>query len=214
MINKTIHYCWFGSEMPLLYQECIKTWEKNLTSFSIQRWDETNLPKEAELAWHYIKNKQYAFASDYARLYLLERYGGIYMDADFEVIKDFTPLLDSQVFLGYEKDDRPTNGIMGATVGAKFLNVALRRMEDNHAKGLFEISPEVTAYALQQIDKNSYTIYPKQYFYPYNPYDDSSLAFFMYKSVTSDTYAVHHWAKGWKLPLWKRIARKMRLLLK
>ena len=45
------------------------------------------------------ENKKYAFAADYIRFYALYYYGGNYLDADVEVFKSFTPLLNQKQFI-------------------------------------------------------------------------------------------------------------------
>ena len=46
--------------------------------------------------------KKYAFVSDVMRLIVLEQYGGVYFDTDVEVLRDITPLLNDEGFIGFE----------------------------------------------------------------------------------------------------------------
>ncbi len=62
--------------------------------------------------------KKYAFVSDYVRLWVLEREGGLYMDVDFEVYKPFDDLMDKyDAFAGYEGSKR--NPVMMGVIAAK-----------------------------------------------------------------------------------------------
>ena len=62
--------------------------------------------------------KKYAFVSDYVRLWVLEREGGVYMDVDFEVYKPFDDLMDKyDAFAGYEGSKR--NPVMMGVIAAK-----------------------------------------------------------------------------------------------
>lgn len=114
MIPKIIHYCWFGpAEMPVLVQSCITSWRKHLPDYEFMFWNENNFDlnsisftKEAYLA------KKYAFVTDYVRVFALEKYGGIYLDTDIEVIKSFNDLLESRAILGFE-DGISLTALMG-----------------------------------------------------------------------------------------------------
>ena len=106
MIPKVIHYCWFGrGEKPALALKCIESWKKHLPDYEIKEWNEDNFDvniipytKEAYQA------KKYAFVSDYARIWILHKYGGIYFDTDVEVIKPMDDILQNGAFMGCEID--------------------------------------------------------------------------------------------------------------
>ena len=198
MILKKIHYCWFGgSEMPHLNEACLKTW-KILEGYEIKRWDETNCPMNAFVQYH-LEQKNWAFVSDYVRLYALYTEGGIYLDTDFEVLKPFDLLLDNEGFVAYEAEERINNAIAGSIVGNVFfkdcMEYMLRRFEENQT---YQISPVVTTNVMRS--KNyAITVYDSEYFYPYNPYDSSkNIKTLMISMITENTYAIHHWAKSWE----------------
>ena len=50
------------------------------------------------------------FVADYVRVKILYNYGGIYLDTDMEIIKDISPLLDTDMFLGYENENTMSFG--------------------------------------------------------------------------------------------------------
>lgn len=92
MIPKIIHYCWFGKgSFPKKVQDCIASWHKFLPDYEIKEWNEENF--DVALSCQFVKEayekKKYAFVSDYVRLYVLLKEGGIYMDVDVEVIRPF-----------------------------------------------------------------------------------------------------------------------------
>lgn len=105
MIPKIIHYCWFGGgRLPEPVTKCMDSWKEMLPEYEIRRWDEScfdcnisNYVKEA-----YACGK-WAFVSDYARFYILEKYGGIYFDTDLELIRPIDDILDGGNFLAAEK---------------------------------------------------------------------------------------------------------------
>lgn len=108
-IPKILHYCWFGgNELSPLARKCMKSWEKRLPEFTIKRWDESNFDIAVN---RYVKEayeaKRFMYVSDYARLLALYREGGLYLDVDCMVRKNFSPLLEANAaFTGYGGDNR------------------------------------------------------------------------------------------------------------
>ena len=112
MIPKIIHYCWFGrNPLPELAQKCIASWKKYLPDYDIKEWNEDNfdvniIPYTAEA----YAMKKYAFVSDYARFWILHKYGGIYFDTDVEVIRPIDDIIARGNFMGFETDPNPAKG--------------------------------------------------------------------------------------------------------
>lgn len=110
MIPKIIHYCWIGgAPLPSLAEQCIASWKKYMPEWELKRWDESNF--DIASAPLYVRQayeaRKFAFVSDYVRLWALERYGGLYMDVDFEVYRSFDELMDRYpAFAGYEGSKR------------------------------------------------------------------------------------------------------------
>lgn len=104
MIPRTIHYCWFGrGEMPQLAKDCIASWHRHMPDWEYKLWNEDNFDvKQVTYTKEAYEAGKYAFVSDYVRLWALERYGGLYMDVDFEVYKPFDDLLNYSAFAGFE----------------------------------------------------------------------------------------------------------------
>ena len=101
MIPKNIISIWIGGDMPELVKGCVAThklegynhiWVDNGTSTDDLELD--------DLSKKYIKDcieaRRYAKAVDFLRMVYLERYGGIYLDSDIEVLKNFDDVLDTQ----------------------------------------------------------------------------------------------------------------------
>lgn len=127
MIPRIIHYCWFGgNQLPELAQRCIASWRKFLPDYEIWQWTESPTPaitsregvespklfdKKLSFDVNIIlytaeayKQKKYAFVSDYARFWILCRYGGIYFDTDVEVIRPMDDIISRGNFMGFEVD--------------------------------------------------------------------------------------------------------------
>ena len=107
-IPKILHYCWFGGkEFPKREAKCFKSWNKRLSGFVFKKWDETNFDvhcnKYVEEAYN---AKKFMYVSDYARLVALYNDGGLYLDTDCLVKKDFAPLLaTNSAFTGFGGDN-------------------------------------------------------------------------------------------------------------
>lgn len=92
LIPKKIHYCWFGKkEKPELVKTCIESWKIKLSEYEIIEWNEDNFDINSNI---FVKEAyecgKYAFVSDYVRVYVLYKYGGIYLDTDVEVCREFS----------------------------------------------------------------------------------------------------------------------------
>ena len=104
MIPKVIHYCWFGrNPLPESAVKCINSWKKYFPDYEIKEWNEDNfdvniIPYTKEA----YSVKKYAFVSDYARFWVLYRYGGLYFDTDVEVIKSMDDIIERGSFMGVE----------------------------------------------------------------------------------------------------------------
>ena len=127
MIPKKIHYCWFGrGEKNEKAKKCIASWHRFCPDYEIIEWNEDNFDVNmngyTEMC---IREKKYAFLSDYARLLILEREGGLYFDLDVEIVRSMDTLLDNKAFFGFENRDYVATGLgFGTEAG----NPAVRAM--------------------------------------------------------------------------------------
>lgn len=108
MIPKIIHYCWFGGkEKPNNIKQYIAGWKKQLPDYEFIEWNEEKFT--ISQAPQYVKEayeaKKYAFVSDYARIFALYNYGGVYLDTDVEIIKPFDDyLINKSLVTGFESE--------------------------------------------------------------------------------------------------------------
>lgn len=131
MVNKIIHYCWFGpNEKPKSVKKYIKGWQEQLPDYEIREWNESNFDIEC---CDYVKQayaaKKFAFVADYARLKALNEHGGIYLDTDVEVVNGFDKLLteheESGVILGFEEKNWVCTSTIVAKSGTEFIKAFL-----------------------------------------------------------------------------------------
>lgn len=104
-IPKVIHYCWFGNnEMPEKEKSCVETWKEFFMDYEFKLWTEENFDyKECTFAKQAYEAKKYAFVSDYARAKILYEYGGLYMDTDVKVLKNFPKSFGENGFMAFER---------------------------------------------------------------------------------------------------------------
>lgn len=211
-VPKVIHYIWIGKEMPELYKRCINSWHVYHPGWEVLKWDESafennDVPPYFSKA---IKDKKYAFAADYLRCYILYNQGGIYIDADMECIKCFSPLL-SRSFIGLEGPERLSNGVMGFEPKHKLIKKLLDFYDKN--VGVYKTMPRLTTEIFNEVKFDDVEVYNENTFYPYNPFRDGSLEQLMYQDISSDTFAIHHWGKSWKMSRWETLLSYLRNLL-
>lgn len=108
MIPKVIHYCWFGrNPLPELALKCIASWRKFFPDYEIIEWNEDNFDVNMTIYTQQAYSaKKYAFVSDYARMWALYQYGGLYFDTDVEVIKPMDDIIERGPFMGIEVETK------------------------------------------------------------------------------------------------------------
>lgn len=222
-IPKIIHYCWFGgNELPPLAEKCISSWKKYFPDYEIRRWDESNFDVDIiPYTSQANKNRKYAFVSDYARFWILHRFGGIYFDTDVEVIASMDDIIARGSFMGCENKHEagaapeklgvaPGLGIgcpPGHPLYAELLDLYSKLDFKNseggqNLKTVVEYTSELLCgKGLRNIPDvqivDDVYIYPHDYFCPIN-YKSKKL------EITRNTRSIHHYAQSW-LPLKAKI---------
>lgn len=207
-IPKIIHYCWFGKNpMPKLAEDCINSWKKYCPDYKIIRWDESNFNLNAnQYVLDAYNQKKWAFVTDYVRLFVLYKYGGIYMDTDVEVIKPLDVFLKHEAFTGCENEKFCVTGVMGASSKHPWIKSLLDYYDDKRfilPDGSIDITTNtkvITDITIKeygwipsnnlQILKNGLTIYPFEFFCA-KDYNSGVI------SISDNTYTIHHFNASW-----------------
>ena len=120
MIPRKIHYCWFGNNPKSeIIEKCIASWHRLCPDWEIIEWNETNYDISAHtyVAEAYA-SKKWAFVSDVARLEVVHKCGGIYLDTDVELLAPIEDLLNGNAFFFWETERNVNTGMgFGALAG-------------------------------------------------------------------------------------------------
>ena len=213
MIPKIIHYCWFGrNPLPSLAVRCIESWKKYCPDYEIKEWNEDNfdvniIPYTREA----YQARKYAFVSDYARFWILYKYGGLYFDTDVEILKPLDGIIARGPFMGCERDASDTSvasvapGLgLGVNSGLGLYKEILDLYATLHflrPDGTLNIKT-VVAYTTEILCKHGLRnvpeiqecagvwIYPKEYFCPKDYKTNITI-------ITPKTLTMHHYDASW-----------------
>lgn len=218
-IPKIIHYCWFGNKpLPASCRKMIASWKKYLPEHELMLWNEETFDVTGS---EYVKAAyqagKYAFVSDYARLFALKKYGGIYFDTDLEVIRNFDSLLDGyNAVFGFESGEK----VMTAFIAAQAEDPIINEFLDHYANQTFDISMlEPNTVVLTELLKrrglelNNKTqtihgdtvVFPVDYFQAYD-FSKASLC------ITDNTVTIHRCFGSWCSPKERLIFSVKRVL--
>ena len=206
MIPKIIHYCWFGGKKkPKSVKKCIKSWKKFCPDYQIIEWNEFN---SSYLGCAYSRQayecKKWAFVSDFVRIDVLYKYGGVYLDTDYEIIRPIDKLLFHSFFAGFETKTKIAAGIIGCEKGNEMFKEWLKDyfkrsfIKEDGTQDLTTIVSYFTKILLNQGVKltntyqeiNGLAIYPIKYFYPIDYVNKK-------KTISNETYGIHHYDASW-----------------
>ena len=221
-IPKVIHYCWFGrGELPPLAKRCIKSWKKYCPDYEIVCWNEDNFDLTQNRYMHEAyEARKWAFVSDVARLIIIYNQGGIYLDTDVELIKPIDDLLENSGFMGFDEKGIVATGLgFGAEKGNEIIEAFLKDYEHIsfvQPDGSFDLTPcpDRNTDALKRLGMDTQntnqtfmgTVFlPKEYLCPMDYYTGK-------KTITKQTYSIHHFSASWTSAVTKRTTMIKRII--
>lgn len=196
LIPKIFHRIWVGPKpMPDEYIKYGETWLKYHPDWIMITWNDKNMIslKNQEV---YDNATSYAQKSDIARAEIIYNFGGVYIDCDFECLKNIEPLLQGlEAFIAGEEPGIITNAIMGCVP----FNSVFKKVYDGFPKSIKEnshqgINYQTGPYYYTKILKvpDDIVVFGKELFYPYNCFEK-----YRENEKFPNAYAVHHWAGNW-----------------
>lgn len=210
-IPKKIHQIWVGNyEIPEQVKICISSVKEKFDDFEYIFWNNDNIPDMPKNVYEqfnkYGSLKIPAFQADILRLYVLNAYGGIFLDADFLVRENFYETITKPFWcvIANETTRRHVfNGIFACEPNNPILTKLLSEMKDEPlgGKGLQGHGPLLLSNYIRDFAKipKDYNIYQHL---KSNPHDyiqcDSHMEF------ENGRYTKHYFLGSSKLPsAWK-----------
>lgn len=208
MIPKIIHYAWFGNKQkPPIVLKCLESWQKKLPDFKIKEWNENNFNINSNpYTKKSYRNKKWAFVTDYVRLKALFNEGGIYLDTDMYVVKDFD-FLDNDLVLGKEDNEYISAGMIGSEKNNLYIKDLLNIYDNlNHRETIPRLMTKVfNKNKDEYISQNmNIKIFEPVYFYPFSA---NNINEFNYNNAPKESCAVHLWNYSWGNPMNKFIKK-------
>lgn len=208
-IPRVIHYCWFGrNPLPSDVEAYIASWRKFCPGYEIKQWDESNFDIDIN---QYVKEaystQKWAFVADFARLWIINNEGGVYLDTDVELIKPLEPILEqAECVVAEEIPGRINTGVgFAASAHHPVIEAMLRQYENAR----FQIQPKVydltpcpirNTRALKEMGYDgvagrlsscSCLVLPSEIMSPINPETGEI-------NIHSKTVSIHHFSGSWK----------------
>lgn len=207
-IPKIVHQIWLGGSMPESEQKMVEQVKTNLDSdWTHILWTENEIKKlknfnNLDL---YNQTPNYGQRSDLLRYNILNEIGGIYMDTDFILLKQFNELLDLDFFCGVSYDDQPSlfNGLMGSSPGnilIKDLLVLDRPLMFHDAMMLMDSTGPffLTRKVFKHLSNINICVLPNSFFYPLPNFERSKGRGSDYKSyLEEESICCHMWSSSW-----------------
>ena len=173
-IPKTIHMIWLGDKIPLTaYNNILYTISLH-PAWKIELWTEKRLLSEMKLLKkQYFKTRDFRQKADLARYEILSRYGGIYVDADFQFYRSLDVLnLNFPIVCHEDGKDLAhisiSNGFLGFPPKHPAIRTAVYLAQSSRMNGRYivrQTGPGFFSRSLRNYMANIQLL-PKEMFYP------------------------------------------------
>lgn len=214
-IPKTIHQIWIGGSLPEKYLPLQKTWIEKHPDWEYRLWTDADIP-----TFPFTDRARFEKAisigekADIFRYEILNAYGGLYVDTDFECVAPFDvfhPLCDFYVGLlgAYENGQEVDigNALIGSIPHHPILEYCLKQIQEKcPATSADEVQATSGPGCLRRAffkrcEKNSLrnVAFPFSFFYPLAPRDRCGHLDEMLKKewIEPETYGIHYWDVSW-----------------
>ena len=191
MIPRVFHQVWVGpAPLPEDYRRYGQTWLDHHPGWELRLWTDENLPDGFERKEVYERLRQPAERSDMLIFEVLYRFGGVYIDTDFECLRSIEPLLDGvDIFCAYSHPDRLNNAIMGSAQGHPLIAQGLSELRPRDTYGTVDKAGTGPFFVTELfVGRPEVTLFAQELFYPRTP------------EAAKAAYGIHHEGRSWKPP--------------
>lgn len=214
MIPKIIHQYWTGGPIPAWLRRFSEEWHEMNPGWAYYLWsdyalaiDDPETGLENAALWHRAEEfvapgRQYQLRADIVRYELLKRFGGVWIDMDFEPLKPldswFAEVDGDEPFAVWEtQDEWAANGIMGSPKGHWFLRLLVDRLpqsaRDNVGHTPSRIAGPQYMTRLWREQGEPMKVLGPERFYPYLWSDLNRNSARCRPPWPPECVAVHHW---------------------
>jgi mannosyltransferase OCH1-like enzyme len=163
-----------------VWKECQKTWKEKFPDYEYRMWTDEDLDEliRTKYSWFYDTYKGYDLKIkriDAARYFMLNEYGGIYADMDFECLNNFEHILDKDKVSIAESPwkngpsgETHQNALMISPKGHPFWEKVFELLDKhkNNRDVLFTTGPRIIMEAMNSVNEGSVASLPYQKFAP------------------------------------------------
>jgi mannosyltransferase OCH1-like enzyme len=190
MIPRILHQCWVGDPMPRDVRAWVKSVGQHHPDWSHIVWTEAML-LELDINVRTLKEKYGSWASvtNWVRLALLMRFGGVWLDTDIEALDslDRLPLENYKAFAAEQDGGRTCNAILAAEAYSPWILWQMQHFDDLDQKDAAQGVTLATA-----APREGVTIVPQHYVFPWL-YDSPPEK----RVPHRDSILCHHWLGSW-----------------
>jgi mannosyltransferase OCH1-like enzyme len=196
LIPKTFHRIWLGPKpLPGEFVKYGETWLHYHPDWTMNTWNEANMIPLINQE-EYNNTASVVKKSDIARPELIYKFGGVYIDCDFECLKNIESLIKGlEAFSASEDSKIVYIGIMGCVPNSPFFKQIIDRLPDSISKNShLDLVNQTGPIYYTEVFKEceGIKIFGPELFYPYLYTEKHRKG-----EAFPNAYAVHHWAGSW-----------------
>jgi mannosyltransferase OCH1-like enzyme len=117
IIPKVFHFIWLGSCLPEKFTPLIDSWKCRHSSWEVKIWSDADVEQLSLTNRHLFDlSMNFGMKSDILRYEILQKFGGVYVDIDYECIANIENLCtDCHFFAGLSNTGvlEVNNGLIG-----------------------------------------------------------------------------------------------------
>jgi mannosyltransferase OCH1-like enzyme len=189
MIPRLIHFVYCGGPLPDTMLSIMDTVRHSNPDWEYRFWDNAAIASEGlDYLSLLDKFKAPVHVSDYVRLLVVQKYGGIYLDCDVECVRPIDKLLKYEAFAAPQDG---TGQICPAVFGA-VPNHPWITWQLAHALDYSKPDTPWNVTLMTDAPRDGVTLCPTRWFYPFL-WDVPKAE----RTIAHDTMLIHHWKGSW-----------------